>query len=430
MIRVGAMRWLVSTMLVLMACTPASEQADATDEISPTSPTAAPTAAATANAPQTPWFRLPVSISSNGVLVPFTLDGREVYLNLDTASWFSSLDPDRARAAGVSPGRLATRWGFGADAFDVGKKELVALPRPAHASAPDAATRPVVGTAGNNMFAGMRIAFDPRRGEILLAPRSAGRVPLDGVGTPLVIRGEHVLAPDLRPEQNGIFVLPCAFDERPASTCMFDTGAPPPPTVIGALAAGLEAASSREVPAFARDFTGKLLEGVFRLAPTLELAGVHVADSQPVRAMVDFEVLEAEARYFKRDIQGLIGIMLQYVTVLDMEAATLQLYPYSPDGGKRAPERSYFLGHGVIPTELVSTPGGTTGARMRVVRGSAAEAAGLRQSDLLVGIGGDYTMSLAGIVLDTPGVARMFRIARDERELDVSVVAEDLLRAD
>jgi hypothetical protein len=367
------------------------------------------------------WVHVPAWISGAGVFVELELDGRAGYFHVDTASWFSFVYP--SARSGITAGRHRVRWGSGKNVVDVGHKAFIAL----DASAPSDASAwggprgaRVVGTAGNNLFAGYRIAFDPRRSEILLAKDDRPSAPpIADLRTPTVVHGEHLLARDGL-DENGILVFPCAFDARPAVTCMFDSGAPPPPTVIGALARGMSYASTRSVPAISADFSGHRLDGAYHLTAAMKLGGQTVTRQQPVLAFDRFAVLEDEAKHFQRNIVGLVGVFNQFVTVVDMRRATLSFYALP---GRRTTERDYFDGYGVIG--VAST---AQGATVRVVRGSVAEREGVRDGDVWTGVAGTPHFSPVGIVLDAPGTTRRFEFSRNGKTIDLLLTAEDLLR--
>jgi hypothetical protein len=281
---------------------------------------------------------------------------------------------------------------------------------------------PVLGVAGNDLFADFSVGIDFRRSRLWLtrAPPDPAQVPPvvpDGLGRPTVV-------PLAQP--GGYLAVDCAFAPAGAERCLLDVGS------ITSLALerhwqALDPPDTHTVPLVSHDNQGNPMRGYFQRAAMVRIGGLELPGD--VVSVAPFPTIEGIGRAIGEPLVGLIGMqsLLAHYTLIDYVNARVLFYPYlKRDHLPPSP----FVGFGMV----VGSPDGRTLRVDALVPESQPEAVGVREGDQLVAVDG-LPLASAGLrftrvalIAGDVGQRRRFRLQRaGEAPLELELVGEDLL---
>jgi hypothetical protein len=367
------------------------------------------------------------------ILIKLTIDDVEdLWMRIDTASPGTSMPSAQFAETGLSPGVHDVWIGSKRAGIHAGKRSLADVEAIGTGPLSDLPGVPpgtvLRGTAGTDLWEGFDIGIDFRGKELWLVPSKgtldAATFPHpDGVGAPVSIVAERATG---EANEGAALFLSASFDRGGASASfLLDTGTNTN-IALGSYWQRVHPASQRSVPFDLADFEGKPLVGTYRMGSAYDLSGQHVGDREPVWVTDRFPVLEVEGQHFHHPIEGILGLWALYdhYAVLDFgigvstQTPRILLFPYTT--ATPSLEDMNFTGFGLVVADETM--------RVRVVRGSSADAQGVRDGDVLVtASGGALSFASSGVVRGGMGERRTFTMSRNGQTSPFLLTAGRLL---
>ena len=278
------------------------------------------------------------------------------------------------------------------------------------------------GAVGTNFFEGCSLGLNFRDKEIWLAP---ARDPGEGVPHPEGTR-DPVIVPLERPK--GYLLLDVAFGEPTDDGTTACSGPCNSSVVLEEVWKTVPHRNSRIFPTFSMDVNDTLLHGYYQRADALWTTGFKKRDT-PVHVIEKWDYLQESMTRNLELVEKLVGIVgletvLDHHTVIDFENNRILLFAYDDCGHL---PRNRYNGFG-----FVLGPGSPFVVQALVPE-SFAEMADIKIGDILCSVAkmvddeSTVEISLEGIVQAESGTRCHFVFERDGKEIELDLIAEDLL---
>jgi hypothetical protein len=367
----------------------------------------------------------PLVLVDFGVFLQVTLDGKGPFLlRYDTGSPTTYVDKAHAEAAGLQAGthevKLAT--------VTVASSAKVTLIDWLEANTTyPGLPGPILGLAGNDLFAGMAVGLNYRDKEIWIDHTPTKDPATTATRAPKNV-GARVSA-DFRLVAQGYVAVSCSFNGgAPDQQCLFDTGA------VNAFAfekhwmTFSHPDDLHRVPLISHDNQGNVLEGYFQRASTVRMGELSVR-GDVVSVMPKFDLVTSVGQSAGLNLVGMVGMTttLGHYTVIDYANQRLHFFPYEPSPLPFF--TSPFIGFGFV---VGSGPNGAL-VVAAVVPLSDAASKNVQVGDKLVRVDGvplatatlQYT--IASLIAGPPGQHRMFEFDRAGVATSVDLASADML---
>ncbi len=362
------------------------------------------------------YARLPFQAADPGILVEVSFAGAPpVLMRYDTGSPTTYLDVEFAHGVGIADSGMVEAK-IGDTTFP--SRNVMLLDWFEADFVYTGLSGPIEGLIGNDFFHEFAVGVE-HRGQLLWLTESPAETDLldhpSDTGPPIIVPFT---------EPSGYLLLGCRFGAGSAGECLFDFGA-----VFGLtferIWSTVPHPDPHQVPVFTIDNQGHDLRGYFQRGD-LEAGDLRVS-GRAIEVLSEFPLLDQVGAAIGHELSGLVGLdsTLGSFTVVDYVNRRLLFFPYD-----EPPERpNPFEGFGFV---LGSTSDGGLLVRA-VVPFSDAETKGVLEGDVIRAIDGaplgtvPLTFTGASILEGSSGDVKTFRLQRGGVDVEVEVMAEDLL---